>query len=337
MKKIGKNIRTWCMIVLTLAVFVAGCGSSNQMSSDEMVDTESSVMYDGSAELSVDAGGASQTGDSSTAELPEGRKLIKNVNMNVETEEYDDLVTAVSKRITELSGYIENSNMGKNGNNSYDVTRYANITARVPADKVDSFVTEISEEANVISKSENIQDVTLQYVDVDSHKKALEKEQERLLELLSQAEQMEDIISIESKLTDVRYEIESYTSQLRTFDNQIDYSTVSLYITEVQSLTPVVEPSVGSQMINGLIKNVKNVCTGLKHFLIWCFISIPYFIIIVIVIILVRLILKKRKQRKLKRKAKEEAIQKAKQEEIANEGKLDEAKSNERKSNEGTV
>ena len=53
-------------------------------------------------------------------------------------------------------------------------------------------------------------DVTLRYVDVDSHKKALETEQERLLALLEKAENVEDIITIENRLSDVRYELENY-------------------------------------------------------------------------------------------------------------------------------
>ena len=57
------------------------------------------------------------------------------------------------------------------------------------------------------------------------------------MELLSTAENMEDLLSIESKLSDIRYEIESYESQLRLLDNQIDYSTVHVEIFEVERMT----------------------------------------------------------------------------------------------------
>lgn len=86
----------------------------------------------------------------------------------------------------------------------------------------------VSEIGNVTQKNESVEDVTLQYVDVESRKKALETEQERLMELLSSAENMEDLLAIESKLSEVRYELENYGSQLRMLDNQIDYSTVNV-------------------------------------------------------------------------------------------------------------
>ena len=69
---------------------------------------------------------------------------------------------------------------------------------------------------------------------LQSHKKALLAEQESLLSMMEQAESIEDIIAINEQLTDVRYQIESMESQLRTYDNQVDYSTVNLYIDEVE-------------------------------------------------------------------------------------------------------
>ena len=88
----------------------------------------------------------------------------------------------------------------------------------------------MSEEANVTYSSESTEDVTLAYTDMQSHVAALRTEQETLLSMLGQAQSMEDILAIQTQLTQVRYEIESYESQLRVYDNQVDYSTVYLDI-----------------------------------------------------------------------------------------------------------
>ena len=69
-------------------------------------------------------------------------------------------------------------------------------------------------------------------------KKALETEQDRLLELMEQAETTEDLLAIESRLTDVRYQLESAASQLKLYDSLVSYSTVYLTVEEVQKLTP---------------------------------------------------------------------------------------------------
>ena len=109
------------------------------------------------------------------------------------------------------------------------------MTVRIPAQQLDAFLSSVSEVSNVISRNDSVSDVTLQYVDMESHKKALTAEQDRLLELLEQAESVEDIITIESRLSDVRYQIESMESQLRTLQNQVSYSTVYLDIQEVEN------------------------------------------------------------------------------------------------------
>jgi hypothetical protein len=115
------------------------------------------------------------------------RKLIKTVNMDVETREYDKLLSAVENKVTELGGYIESLD-AYNGSTyySYRSTRNANLTIRIPKDRLEEFQNTVSELGNVTSRSENVQDVTLTYVDLQSHRDALRTEQERLLQLIIQ-------------------------------------------------------------------------------------------------------------------------------------------------------
>ena len=71
---------------------------------------------------------------------------------------------------------------------------------------------------------------------------SLHTQEERLLELAAQAEKLEDLLAIEEQLTQVRYQIESYTGQQRVYDSLISYSTVEAHLSEVQALTPT-DPS----------------------------------------------------------------------------------------------
>ncbi len=96
-------------------------------------------------------------------------------------------------------------------------------------------------------------------MDLESHKKALVTEQDRLLELMEQAETVEDIITIEGRLSEVRYQIESMESQLRTYDNKVDYSTVYLYINEVRRYSPSEEAGVGERIKSGFLKSLDGV------------------------------------------------------------------------------
>lgn len=227
-----------------------------------------------------------------------GRKMIKNVDMNVETEQFDTLLLEVGERVTALGGYIENmSSYSRTGSYPSDYIgtkylRYADITARIPKENLDAFLTEVGEQTNVVSRSESVTDVTLQYVDLESHKKALTTEQDRLLELLGKAENVEDIIAIEGRLSEVRYQLESMESQLRTYDNQIDYSTVYLYINEVERYTPGEKASTGERIRMGFVNSLHGVGRNLADCVIWVLVNIPYLVVWAVIIVIVLFVLR---------------------------------------------
>ena len=290
---------------LVLSVCLAACGTSSEEAYDfaapsakyEYAATEEAaaeMAYDSYYEEAVEP----EMGDAGNgAEAPEvnesassQRKLIKTVELSVETKAYDNLMVSVEAQIEELGGYIESLNAYNGSFYSGRVNRSASITARIPADKLDGFVKQMGEEANIVDRSESVEDVTLQYVDLDSHTRMLEEEQERLLELLENAETIEDIITIESRLSEVKYQLESMKSQLRTFDNKVTYSTVHIYIDEVKELTPVVEQTAGERIAEGFAESLRDIGEGFKEFFIGFVINIPYIIVWAVIIAILVLI-----------------------------------------------
>lgn len=239
------------------------------------------------------------------------RKLIRNVTMDVETEEFETLYAKVNEKTKAYGGYVESSNVFNDSIYNGNRLRNASLTIRIPQDKLDDFLANVAEISNVTSRSENVTDVTLQYVDMESHKKALEVEQERLLDLLEQAESVEDIITIESRLSDVRYQIESMESQLRTMDNQVNYSTVYLYIDEVKKLTPVEEQDTWEKISSGFMNSLEDVGEGLSEFGVNVLIDLPYIVVFLIVLLIFILVIKGivrgHKRRKIKREQRAEA------------------------------
>ena len=285
---------------LVLALSITGCGSS-QATSDSAVMENSSYTGAGLAKASFNADAGYDSYEEAAEEpvsdmdgevqpqVQSGRKLIRTVNMSVETKNLDGLLADIQDRVAQLGGYIQDYTIGKESHYSY-------VTARVPVDKLDSFVDEVGEQANIVNLSESTEDVTLQYVDMESRKKALQTEQERLLALMEQAENVSDIIEIESRLSDVRYELESMESQLRTFDNQIDYSTIYIDITETETITPTEELSAFEKMGTGFMNSLYEVGAGLKNFAINFVICLPFIVVWVVIILIfvlvVRLIIK---------------------------------------------
>lgn len=320
-QKSNKIMKCMCYVLMvTMLLFAVGCGGASKYAADT-VATESvtssggtgngSFNYysydDGVTEEAIEEEFAetdAEDFESTEAEKVEdtSRKLIKTVDLMVETQDFDGLMPLIEQKVAALGGYIENSDV-YNGSNyrSYRDLRWASLTVRVPQNNLEEFISDVKVVSNVTNCNQRVEDVTLTYVDLESHKKALQTEQDRLLELLEVAETVDDIITIESRLSQVRYEIESMEAQLRSYDNRVNYSTVYMNIEEVEVLTPVVEETAGQRIVRGFSESVSDVLHGIKEFCIGFIISLPYLVvwgIIVAVVILVVVKVAKRSMRK---------------------------------------
>ena len=302
MKKMTAFLVTLCM----LAALLAGCGGASKSTqafdaaAAAPAEAANGAYYDMESAKSEDGG---LTGDTDSTVLPEGRKWIITVNMSAETEDLDALMEALNGKISGLGGYVEDQD-SYNGS-MYSSRRYrsASLTVRIPAQRVDEFTEEMSGIANVVSTNLSREDITLSYVATESRVKALQTEEARLLELMEQAETMADLLEIESRLTDVRYELENRASQLRLYDNQVDYATIYLSIDEVQEYTPVEEPTVWERISGGFVSSIKGVGNGLLDLLVWVLAKSPYLVILGGVTVGVVVLIKKRKTRRAAKKA----------------------------------
>ena len=294
MKKIISVLLT---LVLILTLFSA-CGAS----SASPVYKNQAVMEEAAAEapaMMADSAAGTLTSASANGSnaVPENRKWIVTVYMSAETDDLDTMTAALDQRITELDGYVEDQHI-YNGS-SYATRRYrnANLTIRIPAEAVDDFTEQVSGIANVISQEKNLEDVTLSYVATESRMTALQTEEARLLELLAQAENMTDLLEIEARLTDVRYELESTTSQLRTFDNQINYATIYLDISEVQEYTPVEDPTLWERITGGFMDSLEGLWESLQDLLVGIVVIFPFLLvyggILLVILLLIRYLRKK--------------------------------------------
>ena len=288
------------LLALILLLSLTACGSAAKSEAMDMnaagdMYHEAPMENMASTELKTESGSASV--------LPADRKLIRTIRMDAETENLTALLDSLTARIGELGGYVESQEL-YNGS-AYSNRRYRNlsITVRIPAEKADEFVAQVGENANVVSSSETVDDVTLQYVDTESQIKALETEQARLMELLAQAQNLDEILQIEARLTDVRYELERYASYLRTLENQVSYATIHLYITEVTEYTPVVEkdPTTWQRITRGFGKSLRSLGKLVKELFIFVIVLSPY-LLVMAVLTTVTLVLRRRYVAKKRKK-----------------------------------
>lgn len=237
------------VILAVLAIFTA-CGSAS-LSDDAAPAEASNTSYSnmapaiagGRTQMAVEAPDAmaADQSKSTVVVMTPDRKIVKHSFLSLETKEFDTAFEQILAAITEQGGYIESQNTNGQSltHRSSYYERSASIQARIPADKLDSVTAAVGGICNVTSTSENIDDITDNYFDVEAHLNSLKLQEERLLDILSKAEKLEDVISLEQALSDVRYQIESLTASMRRMDGQIAYSYLNLDLREVVEYQPV--------------------------------------------------------------------------------------------------
>ena len=287
--------RVFALILVLCVVLFAGCGAQSVpkenggAAMDMSESATGEIGYEGSESVEK-------------APLPTNQKLIRKIWLTAETEALDALLSQVEERIGALGGYVE----AREVRNYNSDNRWAELTIRIPAEKLDQFTQTVKENANVTSATETADDITLSYVAVESRVKALETEQTRLLELLAGAENMTEILQIEERLTAVRAELEEVTSQLRIYDNQVSYGTVYLTLREVKEYTEEEPEGFFQRIGRGFMDSLEGVGNGIVEFVIFVIVASPYLVLIALVVFVAVLIGKRYNRKKKAKKEKKE-------------------------------
>lgn len=280
-----------CAVLLLGLTACGGSSKSEVMYSAGAMPEAAAPME---APMAADNAVSLKGSNSGSTALPEGRKWIITIDMTVETDDLELLMADLDQKINALGGYVEDQNIHNGSNYASRRYRNANLTIRIPDENVDQFTSEVSGLANVVSQNLRREDITLKYVATSSRVTALETEEARLLELLAEADNMTDLLEIEARLTDVRYELENYASQLRLYDNQIDYATIYLNISEVQEYTPIEEPTFFERIKTTFSNALEDLGNGIVNITVFLVGNSPY-ILTFGIIALVAFKLKKRR------------------------------------------
>ncbi len=312
-----------CVLLASLTLAMTACGNAKMETYDNGMaapgyadnmkgDYNYSIEMEDSALGYVDKDYSATTEAPAESITPEGqsvpdsaRKLIKNVSMDVETLTFEDFMKELYGRINAAGGYIQSSTENAGGYGSkYAYLRSAYITARIPADRLDFFVSGVEDICNVVSRRENTQDVTLTYYDTESHMRALQSEYDTLVGILEKCTKLEDVISVQRRITDVLYQIESYKTTLNNYDNLVAYSTVTFNISEVKEPTVVKEQTLGERISTGFAATMRDMREWSENFAVGFVANLPYILIWAVVILVAFFLLRRTVRRIRKKRAK---------------------------------
>lgn len=289
-----KKLWSVLLVLVLLAGLLAGCGSKGESLSNGIAEVDKGAAGD------AIYGEGYETPAEGESETLTDQKLIKTVTMEAEAEDLDALLRNLDDKLEALGGYVEARRVN-NGSAYSTRSRYASMTIRIPAGVLDEFVEQVEGMSNIISSNQAIQDVTLTYVATQSRLKTLQAEEERLLEFMGKAETMAEVLEVESRLTEVRYELESITSQMRALENQVEYATVNLSVSEVREYTVVEEKTPLQRMGEGFMESLKDLGDGIVELAVFVVAKLPYLLIAAVVIVVVVILIKRSRKNRRKR------------------------------------
>lgn len=289
MRSSKKIILILISIILVVSIMV-GCGAQkSEMSTNDMAATERDFSESSmEEESSVDFGSDSPL---------EPDKVITTIDLQFESTEFDESNEELNKIIEKHQGYVEYSNISFSSRNY----RNGDYVIRVPKGNVQNFKTALNTVGNKTRESLNKQDVTKQYTDTESRLRVLEVKEKRILALMEKATKIEDIIALETQLSEIIYEKEKLQSSLMDLDDKVDFSTINLYIQEVEKITSTTTPhtTFGAKIIDAINNSIYFFKDTLQRLIVFLIYLLPFIVMLVIIgFPIYKLIVKYKKNKK---------------------------------------
>lgn len=291
-------------LTLMLVLSLAACGSSYKNESEAtmpMAPMEAPMVEE--MEGSYDASyGDSAMG--SPMDVLADQKLIYTANLSLETTSFDEAVKALTDLTNDCGGYFENSTVGDRGS-GYS---WANYTIRVPAKQFQSFLDQAGEVAHLTWCNTNQENITEVYYDTQGRLETQKIKLERLQELLRQAKAMEDIISLESAISETEWQIDNLSGTMRHYDALVDYSTINVDLNEVYRLsnTEIAPLTFGQRLGNALSEGLRNFGDGMEDLAVALAYSWLWIVLLAVILIVVWNVVRKVRRKRLAPKGTED-------------------------------
>ncbi|MGI6071753.1 MAG: DUF4349 domain-containing protein [Lachnospiraceae bacterium] len=256
----------------------------------------------GEAELSPSVQTNPQDGESPL--ITPATKIIYTAYIRMQSTEFDKAVSGIEALVNASGGYFQDKQLsGLAGD-----YRSADFIIRVPVNNYEGIVAGLEDVAAIISKNQSAEDVSEYYYDVESRLASARIKLTRLQELLSKAENMEDIISLENAISEAEWEVENLQGTLKHYDSLINFSTITINLAEVYKVDHVTAPMTFGERINASFKEgLENFADSMGELAIWFAGSWLWLVLIfgiqVVVIIIIVVSVKKAARRRRKKEA----------------------------------
>ena len=311
-----KNKKKYLALILALGMLLTLCACGSKVAMTEAaapaeapagMREEMGYAMDSSANGFAMAGGTAVNAEAESLPEENPEKIIYSANVTVETTAFDESLENLNALVAQYGAWVESSSVS--GADYYSISRgrsgsrSASYTLRVPSDRFDTLMGSLSTLGNIPYTHTYTENVTAQYYDAQARLTAYRTQETRLLEMMELAETVSDVIAIEEKLTELRYQIESIQTSLNNWDRRVDYSYVYLDVQEVKEYTPEARESYGEKLSRAFTGGFQDAAEFFQNLLLWLVGSLPMLIVLAVVLVLA---LPRLKKRRAKRKEKKE-------------------------------
>lgn len=288
-----KKILASAIALLLLVALLCSCGGKNASDGFGKGEESGSGYYD---EISSDPPKQDSSNDPSSPE----QKLIKRYRVTLETTEYDRTSSEISALVESYGGYFSSSSERGGGTSSgRRSSRYGEFTVRIPAEKLDEFISELGGKGNVISSNLTTDDITESYYSYQSRLDALALQEQRILDMMKKADSLDYLIKLEDKLSQIRSEINELNYKLKYYDKSVDYSYATISLCEVIEYTEESDVTFISRLGNAVKKTFVvfgKVVGELLIAIVWLF---PFALVCGIIAFIVVISVKRRKKKRI--------------------------------------
>ncbi len=284
--------------VALLALTLSACGAPmQQLSRNEAPAPALAPMMENAVESSAGAAPAAPLPmegktivASDVSQQVAERIVIKNANMTISVADPSKSMTSISKMAEDMGGFVVSANMYKEVLGSGAEVPRASITVRVPAEKLNAALDLIRGESEQapISESMNSQDVTNEYVDLQSRLKNLEAAEADLVKIMDQAYKTEDVLTVYNQLVSIREQIEVIKGQIKYYSESARYSAISVELMANAAVQPI---EIGGWQPQGVMKEAVNALIRTTQFLLDALIWIVIYVLPVLLVLFVIFIL----------------------------------------------
>lgn len=233
-------------------------------------------------QLADEAFNADTGGSAMPVEEVRQNKIIFTGNIYMETNQFDSVLDSIQSVLNTSGGYVASSNLYNYKQiQSVDYRTY-NVTLKVPVKSYKETFAYLKTLGKVLSSDESADDVTGQYYDMESRLGTKKIEEERVLDMISRATKIEDLIALERRLGELRTDIELYETRLRNLERLTSYSTINMTVNEIDEGEILsVSDDLGVRIRKSFASSVNGTLSFFENLILFLtFISIPLVIIL---------------------------------------------------------